>query len=121
MFLVVLVEVFRLEGARPRPKLRERESVNRLHTTPHMLRMSSAQRVLSPEGQGGHPARPAATDLRRQTAGGRSNSLGLQHPEGEYPSPGAAPAWWHADLREDADGQDHHARCRSERHYRQRL
>ena len=34
------------------------------------------------QGQGRHPARPAATDLRRQTAGGRPNSLGLQHPEG---------------------------------------
>jgi len=34
----------------------------------------------------------------------------VQHPEGKHLAPGVASAWWHADLRQDADGQDHHAR-----------
>ena len=43
-------------------------------------------------GQRGHPARPAASDLRRQAAGGRPHSVRLQHPKGEHPPPGPAPA-----------------------------
>ena len=61
------------------------------------------------EGQGGNPTRPAAPDLCRQTAGGWAHSVGLQYPEGVYSPPGAAPSRWYADLRQDLDGQDHHA------------
>merc|ERR1712110_824543 len=35
--------------------------------------------------QGGNPPRSAEVDLRWQAAGGRKNSLRLQHPEGEHP------------------------------------
>jgi ubiquitin len=60
-------------------------------------------------GQGGHPAGPAAPDLCRQAAGGRPHAGRLQHPEGVDAAPGAASARRHADLREDAHGQDDHA------------
>ena len=36
------------------------------------------------------------------------------------PLPGAAPARWDADLRQDAHGQDHHARRGAQRHDRER-
>jgi len=35
-------------------------------------------------GQGGHPAWPAASDLRRQAVGGWPYAERLQHPEGRY-------------------------------------
>merc|ERR1711988_14229 len=44
-------------------------------------------------GQGGHPAGPAASDIRGQAARGRAHPCGLQHPEGVYTPPGASPAW----------------------------
>ena len=43
-------------------------------------------------GQGGNPPGPAASDLRWKAARGRKNSLGLQHPEGVYPSLGESRA-----------------------------
>merc|ERR1711916_221881 len=58
----------------------------------------------------GHSSGSAAPDFRRQAAGGRPDAGGLQHPEGVDAAPGAAAAWRHADFRQDADGQDHHAR-----------
>ncbi|KAG5192480.1 ubiquitin-related domain-containing protein [Tribonema minus] len=70
--------------------------------------------------QGGHPPRPAAPDFRWQAAGGRPHPQRLQHPEGVYSSLGAAPAWWHADLREDTDRQDHHPGRGALGHDRQR-
>ena len=42
-------------------------------------------------GQGGHPAGPAALDLRGQAARGRADLVGLQHPEGVNSALGAAP------------------------------
>ena len=39
-------------------------------------------------GQGGNSPRPAEADLCWQAAGGRQDSLRLQHPEGVHPSPG---------------------------------
>ncbi|CAK0818355.1 unnamed protein product [Prorocentrum cordatum] len=69
-------------------------------------------------GQGGHPAGPAAPDLRRQAAGGRPHAVGLQHPERVDAAPRAAPARRHADLREDADWQDHHFGRGGQRHHR---
>merc|ERR1712176_376211 len=68
------------------------------------------QRQAEDPGQGGHPDGPAAPDLRGQAARGRAHALGLQHPEGVDAAPRAPPARWHADLRQDADRQDHHAR-----------
>ena len=65
----------------------------------------------------GIPPGPAAPHLRWQAAGGRPHPVRLQHPEGEHPAPGAASAGRHADLREDADGQDHHARRRLVGHH----
>merc|ERR1711975_47089 len=58
----------------------------------------------------GIPPRPAAPHLRRQAAGGRPHPLGLQHPEGVDPPPRAPPPRWHADLCQDPDRQDNHAR-----------
>ena len=78
------------------------------------------QRQGQDPGQGGHPSRPAAPDLRGQAARGRPHARGLQHPEGVDAAPGAAPARRDADLRQDADRQDHHARGRGSRHHRQR-
>ena len=60
-------------------------------------------------GQGGHPAGPAALDLRGQAARGWPHALGLQHPEGVDAPPGVAPPRRYADFREDLDGQDDHA------------
>merc|ERR1712038_392507 len=40
-------------------------------------------------GQGRNSPRSAEVDLRRKAAGGRKNSLRLQHPEGEHSSPGS--------------------------------
>ena len=40
------------------------------------------QREAEDPGQGGHPARPAASHFRGQAARGRPHALGLQHPEG---------------------------------------
>merc|ERR1712154_573348 len=51
--------------------------------------------------QGGNPPRSAEVDLRWQAAGGRKNSLRLQHPEGEHPPPCAQTERRHADLRQD--------------------
>merc|ERR1712113_527698 len=59
-------------------------------------------------------------DLRRKTAGGRKNSLRLQHPEGEHSSPGSQTQGRHADLRQDPDWQDHHPRGRTLRLHRER-
>ena len=61
--------------------------------------------------QGGYPTGSAAPHLRWQTAGRRAYLVRLQHPEGKHAALGAAPAWWHADLRQDVDWQDHHAGC----------
>ena len=61
--------------------------------------------------QGGNPAGSAAPDLCRQAARGWPYFVGLQHPERKYVAPGAALAWWHADLRENVDWQDHHLGC----------
>ncbi|CAM9955945.1 unnamed protein product, partial [Phaeothamnion confervicola] len=55
-----------------------------------------------------------------QAAGGRPLAVGLQHPEGVDATPGPAPPRRHANLREDADGQDDHARCRALGYHRQR-
>merc|ERR1712022_106318 len=44
-------------------------------------------------GQGGHPPGPAAPDLRREAAGGRPHTPGLQHPEGVHSAPRAPSAW----------------------------
>jgi hypothetical protein len=52
------------------------------------------QREGEDPGLGGHPTRPAVPDLCWQATGGRAYLSGLQHPEGVYPSPGAAPPWW---------------------------
>uniref|UniRef100_A0A453CNK6 Uncharacterized protein n=1 Tax=Aegilops tauschii subsp. strangulata TaxID=200361 RepID=A0A453CNK6_AEGTS len=38
--------------------------------------------------------RPAASDLRRQAAGGWPHPCGLQHSEGVHPPPCAPPPWW---------------------------
>ena len=48
-------------------------------------------------GQGGHPAGPAAPDLRRQAARGRPHPERLQHPE---VSTGLSTisVWWHVDF-----------------------
>merc|ERR1711865_287311 len=54
--------------------------------------MGHREREGQDPGQGGHPARPAASDLRRQAAGGRPHAVGLQHPEGVDAPPGAPPA-----------------------------
>ena len=78
------------------------------------------ERQAEDPGQGGHPPGPAAPHLRRQAARGRPHPLGLQHPEGVDPPPGAASAWWHADLRQDPDRQDHHPRGRVLGHHRER-
>ena len=78
------------------------------------------QRQGQDPGQGGHPARPAAPDLRGQAARGRPHAVGLQHPEGVDAPPRAPPARRHADLRQDPDGQDHHPRRRAVGHDRER-
>ncbi len=72
-------------------------------------------------GQGGHPAGPAAPDLRRQAARRRPHSLGLQHPEGEHAAPRSASAGRHADLRQNSDWKDHHARGNLHFHFIQVL
>jgi len=61
-----------------------------------------------------------APHLRGQAARRRPHPLGLQHPEGVHPSFGAPPARWHANLRQDHHGKDHHPRGRSVRHHRER-
>merc|ERR1712151_1197840 len=66
------------------------------------------------------PSGPATWDLRGEAAGGRAYAERLQHPEGVHAAPGAAPPRRHADLREDADGQDYHPGCGGQRHDRQR-
>merc|ERR1711913_258258 len=71
-------------------------------------------------GQGGNPPRSAEVDLRRKTAGGRKNSLRLQHPEGEHSPSGSQTQGRHADLRQDLDWQDHHPRGRTVRLHRER-
>merc|ERR1719420_137555 len=62
------------------------------------------QREGQDPGQGGHPARPAAADLRGQAARGRPHPGRLQHPEGVHAAPGAAPAR----RREEAQEEDLH-------------
>ena len=42
----------------------------------------------------------------KQLEDGRT--LGLQHPEGEHPPPGAPSQGRHADFREDLDREDYH-------------
>ncbi|KAL0821061.1 hypothetical protein ABMA28_005694 [Loxostege sticticalis] len=54
-------------------------------------------------GQRGNPARPAATDLRRQAAGRRTHTLRLQYPEGIHTSLGVASKRRYANLRKDPD------------------
>merc|ERR1712179_784589 len=61
-------------------------------------------------GQGRHSPRSAEIDLRRQTAGRRTHTVGLQHPERVYTPSCAASPRRYADLREDPDRQDHHTR-----------
>merc|ERR1712083_761352 len=43
-------------------------------------------------GQGGNPTGAAEVDLCRETVGGWTDSVGLQHPEGEHVALGVAPA-----------------------------
>merc|ERR1711871_452008 len=78
------------------------------------------QREGQDPGQGGHPAGPAAADFRGQAAGGRLHPGRLQHPEGVHAPPGTPPARGDADLREDPDGEDHHAGRGVVGHHRQR-
>ena len=61
------------------------------------------QREGQDPGQGGHPAGPAAADLRGQAAGGRPDAGGLQYPEGVHAPPGAPSARREAHRREDDD------------------
>ena len=70
--------------------------------------------------QGRHSPRSATLDLRRETAGRRSHPLRLQHPEGINSALGAPSPWWHANLRQDLDWQDHHPRSRTIGHHRER-
>merc|ERR1712065_49843 len=56
------------------------------------------EREAEDPGQGRHPARSAASDFRRQAAGGWPYPGRLQHPEGVYAAPGAASAWWRMNL-----------------------
>ena len=51
--------------------------------------------------QRGYPAWPAASDLRRQAAGGRPHPVRLQHPEGVHPPPGAQAARWRQEAQEE--------------------
>merc|ERR1712183_1132387 len=62
---------------------------------------------------GRHSPRSAEIDLCWQAAGGRKDSLRLQHPEGEHPPSCAQTERRHADLRQDLDWQDHHPRGRA--------
>ena len=66
-----------------------------------------------------NPSWPAEIDLCRQAIGGWSHTGGLQHPEGVYSSLGTSPAWWHADLCQDIDWQNHHPGSGEFWHYRQ--
>merc|ERR1712063_230801 len=63
---------------------------------PHSLAAHHVIFIISGEGedsgQGGHPPRPAAPDLRGQAARGRPHPVRLQHPEGVDAPPGAPPA-----------------------------
>ena len=45
-------------------------------------------------GQGGNSAGPAASDLRRKAARGRTYSRGLQYPEGVNPTRCPPSPWW---------------------------
>merc|ERR1712050_621163 len=51
-------------------------------------------------------------------AGRRTHPFRLQHPERVGPPSCPPPTRWHANLRQDVDGQDHHARGRGFRYYR---
>jgi ubiquitin len=42
-----------------------------------------------------NPAGPAASDLRREAAGGWPHPCRLQHPEGVHPPPRAQASWWY--------------------------
>merc|ERR1712228_49758 len=44
-------------------------------------------------GQGGNPPGSAASDLRREAAGGRPNTVRLQYPEGVHPPPRVEAPW----------------------------
>merc|ERR1712062_777629 len=96
-----------------RPRLARPSPSRSNHLTPSRTsRLRSRIRRESP--------RSAEVDLRRKTAGGRKNSLRLQHPEGEHSSPGSQTQGRHADLRQDLDWQDHHPRGRTIRLHRER-
>lgn len=60
-----------------------------------------APQKLTHPRQGGYPARPAASDLRRQAARGRPHAVGLQHPEGVDAAPCPAPSWWRQEAQEE--------------------
>ncbi|OQU76855.1 hypothetical protein SORBI_3010G223600 [Sorghum bicolor] len=59
--------------------------------------------------QGGHPTRPAAPHLCWKATRRWPHSGRLQYPEGVHPPLGAPPPWWHANLCENPDWEDHHA------------
>ena len=56
-------------------------------------RRGNRQCQVQDPGQGGHPPRPAAPDLRGQAARGRSHAQRLQHPEGVDIASRAPSAW----------------------------
>merc|ERR1711963_836157 len=60
----------------------------------------------------GYPSRSAASHLRWQAARGWTCPERLQHPEGVYPSPCAAPAWW---CQEEEKEELHHPQRTSTR------
>ena len=66
------------------------------------------------------PAGSATFDLRREAARRRPHVGRLQHPKGVHASLGVASPRWHANLRQDAHGQDDHARSRVLGHDRER-
>jgi len=62
----------------------------------------------------GNPSRSTASHFCRQTTRRWPHSFGLQHSKGVHAPLGVAPPRWHADVRQDFDWQDNHARCRSQ-------
>jgi len=68
----------------------------------------------------GHSSRSTAFDLCWQAAGRWSNPFGLQHPEGVHTSLGSPTSRWYANLRENLDWKDHHARGWSFWYHRER-
>ena len=66
------------------------------------------------------PAGSATFDLRREAARRRPHVGRLQHPKGVHAPLGVASPRWYANLRQDAHGQDDHARSGVLGHHRQR-